>query len=370
MSQQSNDPPRPPAPPEPAAPAPAAPPPRRQVPDMFKATAAYDPQDSPASPALPFAASPPAPPAPVWDARPPEAPASPWTHGTPPAASWTPPVAAPPPAEQRARTPVIPAAVPARETIELVFYGPGVSARWRKQRAWKELLDGIEVPPEAEDIEDEIPLGRRAPAKERMEVMALLTRAPAVGPEGVAATAAQAAGEHGAFTPPLVAVTGELEMLFEELDVLKATVAAVTPLAASDKRLKDAVDAVYEMMKTPWLQSAPSVIEGLTVQVREAFSATRRSLPPEYLEAHVERMLLAHRSYQRRTLWGQGRLKGLLSGPSAREAVPVYLPEGIRDLPAFTRMRVRMLAEVRGQVEAGYGPWALRVVAMGRVVGR
>jgi hypothetical protein len=367
MSQQNNDPPRPPGEPPPA------PPPRRQVPDLFKATAAYDPQDAPGSPALPFAAPPPpAPQAAPYPAPPPAPPAaaSPWTQAQAPVPAFTPPVAAPPPAEPRARPPVVPVAVPARETIELVFYGPGVAARWRKQRAWKELLEGVEVPPEAEDVEDELPPGRRAPAKERMEVLALLTRAPAIGPEGVVAAAAAAAGEHGAFTPPLVAVMGDLEMLFEELDVLKATVAAVTPLAPSDKRLKDAVDAVHEMMKTPWLQGAPSVVEGLTAQVREAFAAQRRSLPPDYLEAHVERMLLAHRSYQRRALWGQGRLKGLLSGPSTREAVPVYLPEGIRDLPAFTRMRVRLLAEVRGQVEAGHGPWALRVVAMGRVVGK
>lgn len=275
------------------------------------------------------------------------------------------------PARERAPLPASLGTVPPRETVELAFFGPGTPARVRKQRAWTALLEDVEVPPEAEDIEDELPPGRRPAARDRLDVLAVLTRAPAIGPEGVAAAAAQAAGEHGAFTPPLVVATGELEVLFEELDTLKAAVAAVTPLVGGDKRLKDTVDGIYEMMRTPWIQGAPSVVEGLTAQVREAFAQARRALPASYLDEHVERMLLAHRNYQRRVVWGQTRIRCALTGPGAREAVTAYLPETVaRELPAVRRMKVRMIAEIRGHVEAEGGPWALRALALGRVVGK
>ncbi|KYF59192.1 hypothetical protein BE08_32890 [Sorangium cellulosum] len=61
-------------------------------------------------------------------------------------------------------------------------------------------------------------------------------------------------GEDGAFVPPLVLVAGELESPFDEVETLEALVAAASPPAMADKKLKEAVEAIHEVFKMPWVQ--------------------------------------------------------------------------------------------------------------------
>src|SRR4029079_8497349 len=104
-------------------------------------------------------------------------------------------------------------------------------------------------------------------------------------------------------------LAGELHFPFDELEVLKATVTAVTPLVAGDKRLKEVIDTVNELFKTPWLERSSGVAEGLTAKIKEAFAQGNRMLPPSYLDTHTERMLLEQRHYQKRAVFGQSWIR-------------------------------------------------------------
>ena len=55
--------------------------------------------------------------------------------------------------------------------------------------------------------------------------------------------------------------------------------AAVAPLTSGDKKIKEIVDTVNELLKTPWLEGSSGVAESLTARVKEAFAQSARLLP-------------------------------------------------------------------------------------------
>jgi isopentenyldiphosphate isomerase len=146
-------------------------------------------------------------------------------------------------------------------------------------------------------------------------------------------------------------------------------VTAVTPLIAGDKKLKETVDTVNELLKTPWLQSGTGVAEGLTARVKEAFAQGNRMLPPSYLDTHTDRILLEQRHYQRRTVFGEPWIRSLFAHPGSSQTMPAYLPDAIaKKLPMFQTIRARLIAEAHLQQDQyETHPSALRVVAIGRV---
>jgi hypothetical protein len=188
---------------------------------------------------------------------------------------------------------------------------------------------------------------------------------------GIEAALASAVTEDGTFVPPLVLAAGELEFPFDELETLKATMAALSPLASGDKRLKETLDTTEELLKTPWLKGASGIAEGLTAKLKEVYGQGNRMLPPRYLENHTERILLEQRAYQKRTVLGKVCIRSLLSVPGAQGGVPVYLPESLgQELPSFQRLSVRVIGEVRGRVDQYEAQEvAMRGVAVGRARG-
>lgn len=261
-------------------------------------------------------------------------------------------------------------AVMQRGPVEFLWVNAGSLARIRKQEAWKSILAEVKPKPEDEDLEDDVPPPRRTPAKDRRDMLAILSRGEALDVEGVEAALLRATDDEGGFTPPLVVVGGELELQFDELETLKATLAAVSPHAAGDEKLKKVVDATTELFKAPWAQGANGVMEELAKQLRDVFLQGSKERTAVYLDQHVERTLLDHRHFQKRTVLGQLRLRCLLSGGVSSARVPAYLPESLgKELPAFRRFGVRMIAEVRPRLEQSDAhPAALRVVAMGRII--
>lgn len=271
-----------------------------------------------------------------------------------------------PAAPQRPRTP-----------IELLWHDPTFVAKIRLEPALRAALADRDkaASPKKNDKRAAVqpapgPAGQQAPS-DRDDITTILATGNPAGIEGISMAMTEAINDRGGFNPPLLLLAGDLEFPFDEVETLKATVAAVTPLAAGDKKLKETIDAVGELLKTPWLQTAGSVTERLTTQVQEAFAAGNRILPAGYLETHTERILLEQRHYQRRTLLGQVWIRALLAAPGASIRVPTYLPHSLaRELPMFKRFPARMIAEVRVQADQYEShPSALRVVALGRVLG-
>jgi hypothetical protein len=263
-----------------------------------------------------------------------------------------------------------------REVTDLLWFDPDYVDRIREEPKWKKLIASLR--PKAPEFDESDPF-EDAPSKsaekekeadERRDVYGVLTRAETTDLEGVNEAIADAVKEDGTFVRPLVVLAGDIAFPFDELETLKATVTAVTPLIAGDKKLKETVDTVNELLKTPWLQSGTGVAEGLTGRVKEAFAQGNRMLPPSYLETHTERILLEQRHYQKRTVFGELWIRSLFSPPgSSSQTIPAYLPESLsKKLPMFQTMRVRIIAEAHLQQDQyETHPSALRVIAIGRV---
>ncbi|HRI66192.1 MAG TPA: DUF2169 domain-containing protein, partial [Polyangium sp.] len=171
-----------------------------------------------------------------------------------------------------------------RDIIDLLWFDPETIPKLREHPKWKPILDKLRPPPRDLDFDDEPPPEDPPEVRDKRDVFAVITKGDSIDSEGIQEAIADAVADDGTFTPPLVLVQGELSFPFDELETLKATVTAVTPLIAGDKKLKETVDTVNELLKTPWLQSSSGVAEGLTARVKEAFAQGNRMLPPSYLD--------------------------------------------------------------------------------------
>jgi hypothetical protein len=365
--------------------------------------------------ALPFvaAASAVSPPPLIWPKAPaeqaPPPPASPWaassaatTHAQVPAASLPPlrqshptlvgvapevaqgaalaasnnaaAVTAPPEKEEPAFAPrAAPAAEPrpAQSVIvKLLYFDPARVEQVRARDDWRLLFTESRLrqldKAEEEGAPEPPPMSERSQAKR--DIIEVLVRADITSLDAVGSAFQRGVKDDGRFEAPLVVLAGDLEMPFDELSTLKATVAAMRPLSAGDKRLTEALDAVDELVKTPWLEGSSGVSENLFGRVREAFVQAKRAVSLADVEAHTERMLLERRCYQTRSLFGKKWLRGLLRGGTGE--APVYLPESLREeLPMFKRFAARLIAEVEPR-EDQYekSAYALKTAALGRVV--
>jgi hypothetical protein len=218
-----------------------------------------------------------------------------------------------------------------------------------------------EGPPSEEDVPQEV--------LDRRNVFKVLARGEPMTASGIDQEVADAIRKDGTLEPPLVLLAGDLVFPFDELETLKATVTAVSPLVAGDKKLKEVVDTVNELLKTPWLSRSGAVAEGQTARIKEAFGQGNRMVPASYLDSHTERILLEERHYQKRTVFGQTWIRSLYVSASSPDQIPAYLPESLaKQLPMFQRLRTRFIAEVHMQQDQYEShPIALRVVALARV---
>jgi hypothetical protein len=272
------------------------------------------------------------------------------------------------------------AAAPARDgasgpPLELIWHDPAFLPRVRKNPLWASLFKPPPRKPPPSKAAAQAPPDPPPEAAEeaaRRDLAAVLGGGSPVGAAELDELVTEALGAGGTLTPPLTLVAGELELPFDEIETLEAVVAAATPLAAVDPRLKEALDAAAEALKAD-LRGAPEVVDGLVLRVREAWSKANRLLPPTYLDAHAERVLLSQRHYQKRELLDAAWIRGVIhqgGGPDGQ--VPAYLPASLaKKLPLFKRFAARAVVEAlprQDQYESH--PVALRVVALARSLAR
>ncbi|HVK67860.1 MAG TPA: hypothetical protein VM694_25545, partial [Polyangium sp.] len=171
------------------------------------------------------------------------------------------------------------------------------------------------------------------------------------------------------FTSPLVVVSGEVQLFFHEVQTLKATIAVTSPLAGADKRLRETLDAANELVQSDWKCTALAA-EGMTSRLREAFVQANRSLPSNFLDQNIERVLLEQRSYQKRVILGEKRIRAALTPEGSSTPIPCYLSEELEaKLPLFQRFRAAVIAEARGQQDQyETSPLALVALAVGRML--
>ncbi|XXX77006.1 DUF2169 domain-containing protein [Sorangium sp. So ce134] len=256
------------------------------------------------------------------------------------------------------------AAALADDIVELLWFDPAALPRVRAR--WSDLI--LELDFEELDPRHDLPAGDAAAAKDRHDVLGVLTDGSPIEPSGVHQALLASIGDRRRFTPPLVLVTGEARFPFDEVEALKATVAVVAPLAGPDKPLKDAIDAIGEVLKSPYLQSSTGVVDRLNQQLKELLAQSSRSSPTGQIEAHTERLLLEQRRYQTRRVLGDVWIRALLAA-GGQGALPLYLPKALEHrLPLMTSLKVRVLAEAHlRQDQLEHSRYALKALALGRV---
>jgi hypothetical protein len=264
------------------------------------------------------------------------------------------------------------------EPIELLSFDLADAPRIREQADWKILLAQLELRDLDRKIERSV-AGMAAEPEEpepnektdRRNIREILSLGEPVAPVRVKDALEGAVDEDGHLEPPLVLVAGKLKFVFDEIESLKAALAAVKPLlVAGDEKLKEAAATGSDILQLPWPELARAQAGRATQTLRAAFEKTRVHLDKTYVDELIERAMLQGRHYQRRTVFGQVCLRAFLeTGSAKQDQLLVYLPDSLaNELPMFPELKVRIIAEVRAQQDKYEDyPVALRALAVARV---
>lgn len=253
---------------------------------------------------------------------------------------------------------------------DLLWFHTDLLPRVRRKREWRDLIDELEQTPYDPELDAPAPGDAPADIEDRREIMHVLARGAPTTESGMDASLDGAVRSDGRFAAPLVLVSGELALDFDELETLRAVVSVATPLAAGDEELKTSIDQANAYLGVPNLVPSPETVKGFTTRIREAFAKGKRAVPGTYLDSESERALLEKRAFQSRDVFGAKHLRGLFFFSGSTTGVPTYLPELLaKKLPLFRRIPMRIIADVVFQADQFEShPTALLSGAVARVV--
>lgn len=167
----------------------------------------------------------------------------------------------------------------------------------------------------------------------------------------------------------VVLVAGTVRPAFATRDWIRAAVGHLRPLAATDPRVKEILEAASASVDDGW--AAEPLLEATRARLREAYTATaRRDARGASLDGMVEASLVERRLFLGTRVLGAPRVVLELSveGSSKRPVVEAYAVEAARDhLPLLASFPARVLGVVRlRQREADSAPRCLEVAAIVR----
>ena len=293
---------------------------------------------------------------------------SPWSRGkndpepAPPTASR---YEAPEPEREAPRVVELPKR-PSRDVVELLWFDAEETPKLR--RRFSTIAEALEFEPR--DPQHDLASPDPSRARDHHTHFGLLTELLPIGISELRERVRESVSDSGKFTPPLVALTGELSLPFDALEHLRATAAVMTPLLGDDRKLGEALGSVDELIASPLAAASFEPVQKMHEHLRRTYRETRRTVSLEQLDEIVTRSLLEQRKYQRRTLLGGRWIRALLTTSGSREAVPCYLPDALAsDLPMMTAFRARVLAETHVRLDQyETARFALRAVTLGRVL--
>ncbi|MDI1450235.1 DUF2169 domain-containing protein [Polyangium sp. 6x1] len=260
-------------------------------------------------------------------------------------------------------------ALPAR-LFDLLWFDPRSLPRVRRQPAWRAILEALGDKPLDPDIDDpELGL-EPAEVEERREMFEVLAHGQALGEEAIREAARAAIRKDGRFVAPLVLVEGDLSFSFDEIESLRARVAATGPVAGGDERTKEALTAARDYLSAADALRDPLAARELGAAIEAAYMQTKkRVVSPVEVTDRIERILLEHRRYQRQAVFGGKHLQCAMKLAGEDRDVPMYIPEALAEvLPMFARFSARILAEAHLAADARAScPLALRGVAIARI---
>lgn len=276
---------------------------------------------------------------------------------------------APPSRVARKSDPALPSAALTRHLIECTALRPDVGPRLRAN--WPEFTD--EAAP-APSMADQLRAAFDPPAPEaptpatvrrwslRVMTRGTCSRANELRKALSASLQAEDDGE-----PPMRLATGELRLAFDELETLKATVAAAASHGEDDEAVAAAVAKGKAFLGDAALQKSRDAAAELTLRIRRA-TVEAASVDDGEIRRRVERTLVGDRAYSKRTLFGAKHLRASLVRDG--EVVACYLPESMADaLPLYAAFSARVIGEVfHRQDQDEESPVALLVGVLGRLI--
>jgi hypothetical protein len=276
--------------------------------------------------------------------------------------------ASPAPARDAGPKRALPVSRDGRDAVLLLWLDSAQVPRMRKKPAFREILDALEEQEPDPELDASVG-GAPADVDDHRAVFEILTQGLPSDAEGLQRAMIEAVRDDGKFVAPLLLLAGELAFPFDELETLRATVVAASPLVGADEPLRAAVESAREFLKAPDLTCAPAVAEGMTTRIRDAFGQGKRMVQPGYLDAQTERVLLDQRHYQKRTVIGGPHIRALLHMAGSQAPVPTYLPAMVAArLPLFQRFRARLVATCHISEDQNENhPACLKVLAFARI---
>jgi len=254
-----------------------------------------------------------------------------------------------------------------REIVELLWYDPAALPRIRRHLAWKKIIADLKPRPSDDDFDGGLPPEQMKAAKDKRDVLGVLARGEVMDLDGIRRAMDMAVLDDGSFVPPYVLTQGTLEFQFDEVETLKAMLLVVAPFVPGDKKLKETVDLINEVMKTPGIERAKRVAEGLTKRLKEAFYQQNRGVGVGYLDEEVEVILVEGRCYHAVERMGSEWSTAWLSLRGESSNIIVHVKKDcVRFFPPYRRLGVRLIARVnRGQKDQPRGPSGVALEGMG-----
>jgi hypothetical protein len=273
---------------------------------------------------------------------------------------------APAPSREPARPAETKQARTTREVLELLWFDNDATPTLRKRFA--ERAASLEFEPE--DPDHDLAAADPETTRAHHTHFGLLTYINYVGVAELRERMRDAVSPSGRFTPPILALAGELQLPFDPVEHLRATSGAMRPLAGGDRKLAEALASVDELLASPLAAASTDALQKMQDHLRRTLREQRRAVSPAELDEVVTRSLLVERRYQRRTLLGGEFIRSMFAPSGGREAFPCYLPTALeKGLPLVTALRVKLLAEAPVRLDQYESARvALRTVTLGRII--
>lgn len=257
-----------------------------------------------------------------------------------------------------------------RAPTVLVWVDRKAMPRVIRKAAYQKIIEALEE--EAVDPEVDDPALSKDPTEiqDKAHAHEILARAAPLRLHQLIAALERAAKRRGQVTPPIERCNGELAMVFDEFEVLRAMIAAARLAAAGKEQLMAVVKEGIDFLDTPSHSLAPSLAAIHTHKIREAFVLHAVDLPKDHLDTSVARGLAEQRKYQKRKVLGGTHLRALLHFEDQRRPVAIYIPATLEEeLPLLPRFPVSLLVELHLPVDPiDEQPIALKAVAIARRV--
>lgn len=254
-----------------------------------------------------------------------------------------------------------------RAPVQLLWFDHHVAQRARTRPVWSAVLRALEDQPLDRDADDYDSRFSTQAVEDRRVVFEILS----IGEPSTSSlpdVLNDAILRSGRFVPPMILLAGDLEPTFDERAMLAAVSSFAEPFRANDDELRSALDDAGALLRLPSSASLPpEVCASFSDRVRKAL-LRKRGATAQYVDEQIARALMRDRAYARRRVLGGEHLR--MTFHAGHRVAPAYLPTAIADvLPMFSKVSVRLIAEVEPRVDAAEdSPIALRVGALARAL--